>query len=93
MSFVLCAPDEDLAESQMANTQGARGWNGTTQINTSDQEDQGSLGVQGITKNEWKARRYSMNLKAKLERIKPLLITGMALISILLAAGAGTKWY
>lgn len=34
-----------------------------------------------------------MNLKAKLERIKPLLITGLAVISILLAAGAGTKWY
>lgn len=34
-----------------------------------------------------------MNLKAKLERIKPLLITGPAVISILLAAGAGTKWY
>ena len=33
-----------------------------------------------------------MKLKARLERIRPLLISGMALVALLLAAGAGTKW-
>lgn len=34
-----------------------------------------------------------MRLRARLERIRPLLITGMGLIALLLASGAGTKWW